>query len=197
MAEKPPGTQADLTEKARKWVEAVGDGYVSSPECGCVMPKIKLEVHHTEVSEVPHGLPSKEESEAKFEVNLEPLGDDRPNMYAGQHSLNREIKLTLPPACKGKASRNERWVLHAMVDTPSGNITVSRMQQADQAKGGIECKHGRGTTKTGLFPNTVVSMLGYGELMLPADSGSSKTVGEEDQGTRRSLTITVLEVPAK
>jgi hypothetical protein len=38
--ERPPGSQAELTAKARKWVDLLGDGYSASPECGCV---VKLE----------------------------------------------------------------------------------------------------------------------------------------------------------
>ena len=38
--EKPPGTQAQLTAMARKWVDLLGAGYSASPECGCV---VKLE----------------------------------------------------------------------------------------------------------------------------------------------------------
>lgn len=44
--EKPRGTQADLTAKAQKWVDLLGDGYESSRECGCVKPRIRLEVQH-------------------------------------------------------------------------------------------------------------------------------------------------------
>lgn len=35
IAEKPPGTHEELTEKARKWVEILGDTYATH-ECGCV-----------------------------------------------------------------------------------------------------------------------------------------------------------------
>jgi hypothetical protein len=35
--EAPPGTQEELTEKARKWVEILGEGYEASKECGCVV----------------------------------------------------------------------------------------------------------------------------------------------------------------
>ena len=38
--ESSPGTQAQLTTKARKWVDLLGAGYSASPECGCV---VKLE----------------------------------------------------------------------------------------------------------------------------------------------------------
>lgn len=39
--EKPPGTHAQLTEKGKKWVDILGDGYSASPDCGCVKPKIE------------------------------------------------------------------------------------------------------------------------------------------------------------
>jgi hypothetical protein len=38
-------------------------------------------------------------------------------------------------------------------------------------------------------------MLAFGGLDIPADSGSSNTVEDEDMGDRESLTITVLAVP--
>jgi hypothetical protein len=38
--DKPPGTQAQPTAKARKWVDLLGAGYSASAECGCV---VKLE----------------------------------------------------------------------------------------------------------------------------------------------------------
>ncbi len=75
-------------------------------------------------------------------------------------------------------------------------MTVWRSQSADEATGGIEGQHRTSTAKTGLFPGVAVSMLGFGELDVPADSGSSKTLNAEEQGTKESITITVLEVPA-
>lgn len=44
VVEKPPGTQGELTEKARKWVKAMGGQFVGSPECGCVKPSIDLKM---------------------------------------------------------------------------------------------------------------------------------------------------------
>ena len=41
-AQPPPGTQGELTNKATKWVEAIGEGYESSPDCGCVKPDVEL-----------------------------------------------------------------------------------------------------------------------------------------------------------
>ena len=193
VAEPPPGTQAELTEKARKWVEAVGDGYSASPECGCVMPKIKLEIDHTMMFEVPKGLPSKEESQVRFEIKLEPTGDPRLNMFAGEHSLNREIKMTLPPICKGKASRQERWLVYALIDSVTGSIKVRHTAFDEEPTGEIVCNQPRGTARMGIFPGHV-SLVSW-EAVIPADSGSSKTLKAEDVGRKEALTITVLEVP--
>jgi hypothetical protein len=200
VIEKPPGTQAELIAKARKWVATMGaeSQWVGSPECGCVKPKIKLEVHHTTVSEVPNGLPSKEASEVKFEVDLVAQDEEqRPNMYAGEFSLKRVVQMTLPKFCKGSASRQERWVFYASFNPETDAMTLWRFLYPEEPKGGIECKHGTGKANTGIFPGTPVSMLGIGEpLVMPADSGSRKELNEVDGGDRERLTITVLEVPA-
>lgn len=42
---------------------------------------------------------------------------------------------------------------------------------------------------------TSLDMLGYGELEMPGDSGSSKTEAAEDVDYREWLTITVREAP--
>ena len=195
VIEKPPGTQADLTAKAQRWVDLLGSGYEASPECGCVLPKVKLRIHHTTVSEVPNGLPSNEETEADFEVELEPVGESKPGMFQGEHSLTRQIKLTVPQDCKATGSREERWVLYAQVDTTNGQVKVWRSLFEEEPEGQIICRHGRGEARMGLNPGTGISMLGFGELDIPADSGSSRTLTEEDLSLRETLTITVLEVP--
>jgi hypothetical protein len=198
-AQPPPGSQGQLTEKAQDWVDILGEGgYKASRECGCVMPKIKLEVHHTEVMSVPHGLPSKEESDVKFQVNLEPAGDDKPGLYLGQRSLTRTIKMTLPKFCTGKSSRGERWEFWGLIDSVTGAIKVSQVAFDELPTGGIECKSGRGTAKMGLFPAAApAGSAGFHELVIPPDSGSSKTVKAGNKTWNESLTITVLEVPGK
>jgi hypothetical protein len=194
VAQKPPGTQADLVAKARKWTGLLGAGYEASPECGCVLPKIKLGIHHTQVSEVPKGIPSREESEARFELELEPMGEKKPGMFAGQHVRIREIRLTVPEDCSGQASLRERWVLYAYVDTTSGQLKTWRSLFQDDPSGGIKCKHGPGRASWDVGKGHL-SALAFGGLDIPADSGSSKTVEEEGLGERESLTITVLELP--
>jgi hypothetical protein len=192
---KPPGSQADLVAKARKWVDLLGDGYTASPECGCVAPRIKLGIHHTWRLDVPGGLPSSEWSEAQFEVELLPAGDDKPGFYQGQHSLDRPISMTLPRNCTGTASVKQRWVLYALVDSVSGSMKIHHIQFDDEPTGQIECRAGGGTARTGIFPGVLAGELGAGELVIPADS-TSKKIEASLQGGRESLTITVLEVPA-
>lgn len=193
--EPPPGTQADLTEKARRFVEILGERGFEDPKCGCVLPKVKLEIHHTSARVAPRGIPSREDTDEKFEVALEPLGDHRPGMYRGEHSLTREIKLTLPRHCSGRGSRTEAWEFQASLDTASGAVRVWRSLISDEEEGGIDCRLSRGTMHTGIFPGVTLDMLGFGELVLPADSGSTKTLTGKDQGYSESLTITVLELP--
>ena len=189
----PPGTQADLVSRAQKWVDLVGNGYTASARCGCVMPKIKLRIDHTILIEVPNGLPSKEESHVKFELKLEPTGDPRINMYAGNYDLTRQIRMTLPKACTGKAARKERWMVYALVDSTTGSIKVRHTALDEEPTGEIVCKQGGGTARMGIFPGHV-SLVNW-EAVIPADSGSSKTLEAKAEHQREALTLTVLEVP--
>ena len=192
--EPPPGTQADLVAKAKKWVNLVGkEGYKSSPECGCIIPKIKLRIHHTWLFEVPGGLPSRQSSEASFEVSLHPV-KDRPGYSEGQFSLNRRIDMTLPRNCTGNGSVKERWQLNALIDSVSGSVKVWHTQLSEEPTGQIECRQGGGTGKMNIDPGVLAGVLGAGEMVIPADS-TTKKVAASQLGTKESLTITVLEAP--
>jgi len=193
----PPGDQPGLTKKAQNWVDVLGEeGYKASPECGCVMPKIKLEVHHTQSMQVPRGLPSKEASDVKFQVDLEPAGEDKPGFYLGEHSLTRTINMTLPQYCKGEASRGERWQLWALIDSVTGSIKVAQVAFDELPKGYIECRNDRGKGRIDpLFPLPGPgSSPGFQELLFPPES-TSKTVRAGNKTWSESLTITLLEVP--
>jgi hypothetical protein len=199
VAEPPPGNQKDLVAKARKWVQLLDGHWKEEPgssapsECGCVMPRIKLEIDHRIVFEVPNGLPSREESHVKFEVKLEPTGDPRINMFAGEHDLNREIRMILPKGCTGKAARKERWMVYALVDTATGSIKVRHTALDEEPTGEIVCKRGGGTARMGIFPGHV-SLVNW-EAVIPADSGSSKTLEAKGPGQKESLTLTIVELP--
>ena len=140
----PPISHEAFIQLGRKWVAAMGGELEGDESCGCVMPRIRLEVHHTQAMEVPHGLPSKEASDVKFQVDLEPAGDDKPGFFLGQHSLTRTINMALPQYCEGKASRGERWQLWALVDSVTGSMRVAQVAFDEEPKGYIECRNDRG-----------------------------------------------------
>jgi hypothetical protein len=195
--EQPPGTQADLTNKAQRYVDLLGEkGYSASPDCGCVMPGIKLEVHHTQLTEVTGGPPSREFSEARFEVRLPPVGDDQPGVFAAEHSLTRPIQMTLPRPCTATASREETWELKATVDEETGEVRVRRSMAAEEPVGKVVCRYPQGTGEMELFPSNE-GVLSYGELRFAPDSAASRTLTFEQEGYKETLTIKVLEVPGR
>ena len=194
----PTISHQTFIQLGRKWVAAMGGELEGDESCGCVMPKIRLEVHHTQSMEVPRGLPSREASDVKFQIDLEPAGDDKPGFFLGQHSLTRTIEMTLPQYCEGQASRGERWQVWALVDSVTGSIRVAQVAFDDEPKGYIECSNDRGKGRIDpLFPLPGPgSSAGMQELVIPADS-TSKTVRAGDGHWNESLTITLLEVPGK
>ena len=125
-----------FTAKAQKWVDDLEGHYTDSPECGCVVPKIKFEVHNTMVREVPNGLPSGEASDLKFEVNLLPLGEDKPGGYQGDVSLVRTVQVTVPSNCKvGGNTINEHWTFYAILQPDSDSMQVWHFQVTDDPVG--------------------------------------------------------------
>ncbi len=210
VAEPPPGTQADLTAKAQKWADDLKEHYTDSPECGCVVPKVKLEVHNVMERSVPNGLPSKEASDLKFEVNLLPLGEDKPGGYQGDVSLVRRVQVTVPGNCKVSGNAiNEHWTFFAILQPDSDSMQVWHIQIPDDPEGVIGCmvrpSGGWGNRRLSGNTDTVKteeswtqSQLANAEpFMMPTDSGATKefTDGDAVGFERESLTITVLTVP--
>ena len=196
-AEPPPGTQLELTDKAQRYVDLLGkNGYSASSECGCVMPGIKLEVHHTQLTEGTGGPGWREYSEAKFEVRLPPAGGDRSDVFAAEHSLTRPIQMTVPRPCTANASRDETWEFTATVDEKTGVVRVRRSMAADEPVGKVVCRYPQGTGEMEMFPSSE-GVLAYGELSFPPDSAASRTLKYEMDGYKETLRITVLEVPGR
>jgi hypothetical protein len=212
VAEPPPGSQTDLTAKAQKWVTDLGGHYTDSPECGCVVPKVKLEVHNVLVREVPNGLPSKEASDVKFEVNLLPLGEDRPGGYQGDVSLVRRVQVTVPGNCKVEGNAiNEHWTFFAILQPDSDSMQVWHIHIPEEAEGEIGCmvrpSGGWGNRRLSGSSDTVKTEEDWTQsrlanarpFMMPSDSGATKefTGGDRAGFERESLSITVLAVPDK
>lgn len=47
LAERPPGTHAQLLQQAQDWVAAQGGKFVGDPDCGCVVDKLEIQVRST------------------------------------------------------------------------------------------------------------------------------------------------------
>lgn len=193
VREPAPGSMGELIAQATRWARLVSDHWTDSRECGCVMPKIKLKVRHTWVLDTPGGVPSREASDAQFEVELEPYGDDRPNYFQGQFSLERRVDITVPAFCRAKGSVKERWQFNTLLDPESGSVKVWHTQISDEPTGEIVCRRGGGTARMNVDPGVVAGMLGAGEMVILVDSTTRKQA--TFRGMRESLAITVLAVP--
>jgi hypothetical protein len=210
VAEPPPGTQADLTAKAQKWVDDLEGHYADSPECGCVVPKVKLQVHNVMVMEVPNGLPSKEASDLTFEVNLLPMGEDKPGGYQGDVTVVRRVDVTVPGNCSVTGNTiKEHWTFYAILRPDSDSMQIWQTQLSDDEEGEVGCR----VTASGGWGNRRLSgktenvktkeswnqsILANAEpFMMPSDSGATKefTDGEAGDPNRETLTIKVLAVP--
>jgi hypothetical protein len=95
----PPGTQADLIAKAKKWVTLVGAGYTASPECGCSKPKIELTMT-TKVSGTSEGQVMTGAASATVALTA----DSTDLVYRGEAPLvhGQYTVPPLPPGCKVK-----------------------------------------------------------------------------------------------
>ena len=192
VPEPPPGSMGALIAQATRWARLVGDHWKDSPECGCVLPKIKLKVEHTWVFDTPGGVPSRQASDAQFEVQLDPYGDERPNYYHGQFSLERRVDTRVPSFCTANTSVKERWEFNALLDPESGSVKVWHTQISDEPTGEIMCRQGGGTARMNADPGALVGLLGAGEMVIPADS--TRREQAQFEGMREALAITVLAV---
>ena len=142
VPEPPPGSMGQLIAQGTGWARLVGDHWKDSPECGCLLPKIKLKVEHTWVFDTPGGVPSRQASDARFEVKLEPYGEDRPNYFQGQISLERPVDTRVPASCRATTSVKERWEFKALLEPDSGSVKVWHTQLSDEPTGEIVCRQG-------------------------------------------------------
>ena len=90
VVEKPPGTQAQLTEQARNWVKAMGGEFAGSPECGCVKPRIELSM-----SSDFKGTDGSQTVTAEVKATVELTADSSGLVYTGKAPL-RHGRYTAP-----------------------------------------------------------------------------------------------------
>ncbi len=194
VAEPPPGSMASLIAQGTQWAQLVGDHWTDSRECGCVMPKIKLKVHHTWLMDTPGGIPSKQSSDVQFEVDLEPYSEDRPNFFQGHFSLDRKVDMTLPSFCTANAAVKERWQFNATLDEETGEVKLWHHQIPGAQTGQMVCRQGGGVARMDVDPGTLAGIIGSGEMVIPP----SDSIGRKQtsvQGLRETLAITVRSKP--
>ena len=197
VAVKPPGTQAELTAKARKWVAAMGGTYIGSPECGCVMPKIKLEIQHRSKYDPAH--PSFRagwvgfEGDVGFEVTLVPQ-EGFAGRYRGEASLVRSMNVQFAArGCTGTASQTEHWRFDAEVGQTSATMNLRFGFTTSAEAGSAECRGGgRPQINPRLFHD-------LDEIEMPLGRGVTKeeTLIEANGAAQEWLVVKVLAVPLK
>ena len=202
-AQPAPGTQGQLTEKARDWVNILGEaGYKASPECGCVLPKIKLQVQHRSAIDPNHISHRAGQigfsGDANFEVTLTAVHEAHGRIwYTGTKSLVRPLQVYhVARGCRGTASEKEDWLWSAQVDTASEQMTLQWGFTTSDEKGQSVCIRGGHRSEMPLDPS-IFGGQSDEPLVMPLDSAATKQVtGKEEHGSGQEwLTIKVLAVP--
>ncbi len=200
VVEKPPGTHEGLTTMAKNWVAAMGGQYVGSPECGCVMPTIRLEVHHrsTYMTNQPSFLSGQVgfEGEADFEVKLA-LMHAAGGRYRGDTSFVRAMKAQYAAKdCKGTATQRENWWFNATVDQASQTMKLQFGFAATDRQGSGECIRGGHVIRSTLVPRLVHDL---NEIVMSADNGATMEVTQKDVTLRAEerMVVKVVAVPLK
>ena len=108
VIEKPPGTQAELVAKARRWVNALNGIWKDPPECGCVRPKVELTMK-SEVTGTANGGTIAGDFTATVALKADTPGvtfrGEAPIRYGGLRVP------PLPPGCRSTYKRRARGVV--------------------------------------------------------------------------------------
>lgn len=183
-------------------MDILGEGYKASRECGCVMPKITLQVHHRSVIDPNH--PSHRagqvgfSGDAKFEVTLAAVHEAQGRIwYTGEKSLVRPLRTYFAArGCRGTASQAEDWLWSAEVDTASQEMKLLWSFTTSDEKGEAVCNTGGHISRMDLEP----SLFG-GEsdrpIVMSLDSGATKqeTMKEPHGSGQEWLVVKVVGVP--
>jgi hypothetical protein len=133
----PPGTQGELTNKATKWVEAIGEGYESSPDCGCVKPDVELTMKSDILGTAPGGSMT---SQATATVRLE--RDSTGMIYRGNAPLvhGPNAVQPIPAGCQASYAPSEGAldIKEVRVEVPDdGTMTIDLLVQPTNSGGNM------------------------------------------------------------
>jgi len=197
VAEKPPGTQAQLTDKARKWVETLGDGYTASPECGCVKPSLKLEIRHRSAGNT-NDAPSRAghvdfSGEVKFEVTLVPVEGLPDGWHRADTTLHRPLRVDLVNRhCRGEASQDEEWNLFGRINLETETLELNFGIYPEEERGSATCRTGGHVDTKPLEPSLFYEME---RITIPLDSTAPTTLTATDPsgGAQEWITVRLVE----
>jgi hypothetical protein len=202
-AQPPPGTQSQLTAKARRWVDVMGaqGGWVGDPSCGCEMPRIRLKVHHRS-EDNRAGVSARTgwaafSGDAEFEVTLTAVRVDpaqRRVLFRGEASLVRQLQVYYRAAeCRGPISEAEDWLFFGEVRPESNTMTLKFAFSTSDERGSVVCTS-RGSTFNDELDLSLFTELS--EIEVPLDSGTTRRATATAPGNEanESIEITVLDV---
>lgn len=200
VVQPPPGTQAELTQMARDWLATMGGDYVGDAECGCAMPKIKLQIHHHSADNMGDAGTAIGFADfsgtADFEVALTLLEGPGP-WYRGEKTLVRPLQATFKAqGCRATASQEEEWTFAARVDTSTNLMTLKFTMTPSEEQGSVTCTT-RGYVDTKPLRPSIFA--GIEEIVMPLDSGATKTetMTAPEKKAQETMRVTVLVVPGK
>ena len=203
VAMAPPGSQPELTQIAREWVAAMGGKYVGDPDCGCVMPRIRLRIQHRsadDTSDQSSKLGYADfAGDVDFEVALTLLELEGAELwYRGETSLVRSLQVTFrAPVTRASASQAEEWQFTARIDPATNLMPLMFGMTSSDEQGTVTFPPVDGYVRT--LPLRPSIFTGLEELVMPLDSGATKTatLANPQRKALETLRVTVLVAPGK
>lgn len=203
--EPPPGTQAQLTAQARRWVDLMGaqaEWVGDDPSCGCVMPRIRLRIRHRS-EDARDDFSTRAgwvdfEGEVEFDVTLSLLGVDSRGVasFFGEARPVRPVQVHYRVAvCEGPVSIDEHWRVGAHVTPGQDSMALWFGYTTPEGDRTVTCR-ARGHTLRDAH-----DILLYGELerlVMPAETGATQreTATDPRRAATESIEVTVLDVSA-
>ena len=202
-ADPPPGTQRDLTDEASRWVdllEARG-GWPGDPECGCVMPTIKLRIHHRAEDDTTDFSPIVDfAGEVTFEVTLTPRSVDPRTgsvSYLGETSLVRTLQVHYTAAvCTGPISESEDWMFITHIEPEATTMNLRFAFRDYNHRANLRCTHRRTRQQFDDEGDALIVALftQLREIQVPLEIGSTRRESvTETWGSTESIEVTVVD----
>jgi hypothetical protein len=201
--ERPPGTQAQLTAKAGRWVDLMGaraEWVGDDPSCGCVMPRIRLRIHHRSEDArddfSTHAGWVDFEGEVEFDVTLTLQGVDSRGVasFWGEARPVRPVQVHYRAAvCESPVSIDEHWHFGAHVTPGQNSMALWFGYTTPEGDKTVTCR-ARGHTS----PDELDILL-FDELErmeMPAVSGTTRreTATDPRRAATEWIEVTVLDV---